>query len=209
MSFFEKLISNICNCYTKDPGFFWGFLVFLVITGCGIYLTILVYRKIVGSEFYFKIIALLIFFFLGIILTLPIFLIEQALLFFGIEVKYQFLWVYIPIPILITILFKKIFKLHYGTNYLSKNNTSIQRQKDRKGNKRKKTKKEIAILIFFTIFAGTSIALAIDSVHSFLIPEIKDYIVLFIGLMVILGIILMVISKILEIIKFGNKLFLK
>ncbi len=207
MTFSEQLINSINNCYTNDPGFFWGIIIFLIITGCGLYLTIPAYRKIIGTKYFFQLIALLIFVSLAFLITLPIFIIEQILLYFDFAVKPPYTWVYIPVPILSAIILKRVLKLNYEYKSISTNKTGINNQIKKSGIKRKKTKTEIFLLLFFTFFAGICVMCAVNAVIPFINPAIEEAIILFIGLMVILGIIAATVIKILNVFNFLKERF--
>lgn len=210
MTFTEKLLNNINNCYINDPGFFWGFFIFVIVTICGIYLTLPVYRGYIGSEYFFKVLAIIIFFIISFLITLPIFLIEQALGAFGIEIDNQYSWCYFPIPIIATYFIKKKLINHdpkiIKANQIQKASKLIRAETT---HKRKRTKAQRIALIFSVFFAAICVIFAIDAALPFLNSDIKKFIILFIGITVTCGVLSAVIFKVLEILEFTKKMLTK
>ncbi len=205
MTFIEKLLNNLSNFYSNDPGFFWGFIIFLIVTACGLYLTLCAYKKIIGTDHYFQFIALLIFLPLAFLITLPIFLIEKVLLYFDFVIEPPYIWVYMPVPVLTTLLLKKVLKLKYKIVNSSPCEAGVKRPKIKTGFKRKKTRKEKYFLLFATFFAGICVLFAVNSAVPFLNDEIEKIIIIFVGIVVVLGIIASIIIKILNVINFLSK----
>jgi len=115
MSFTDKLWANITNCYVNDPGFFWEFIMFLVIFGCGIYLTIVVYRSIFGRDNYIEFLFMLMVCIASIIVNLPLVIVAYVLEVLGIKISTSYMWTYLPIPIVSTYVIKKI--LNRNSNF--------------------------------------------------------------------------------------------
>ena len=210
MTFTEKLLNNINNCYINDPGFFWGFLIFIIVTICGIYLTLPVYRGYIGTQYFFKLLAFIIFFIISFIITLPIFLIEQAFGSFGIEIDNQYTWCYFPIPIIVTYIIKKKILDHDSriikTTEMQKASQILYAETK---HKRERTKAEQIVLMFSILFAAVCIIFAIDAATPFLNSDIRKFIILLVGIIVTCGAITAVIFKILEILDFSKKMLTK
>ena len=94
---------------------------------------------------------------------------------------------------------KKIFKLYYKTNDYSAKEASIQSKIKKSGIKRKKTRTEIFLLVFFNFFAGICVMFAVDNVVQFINPEIKKLMILFIGIVIICGVIASIIISIVRV----------